>query len=62
MSIDSNPTEKSNFQELFFLNEVFYNKGKSARTSVSQNCPIDFNLGRMIPNTLRYNVESVATR
>ena len=24
---------------------------------VCQNCPIDFKLGTMIPNTVRYNVE-----
>ncbi len=29
---------------------------------VCQNCPIDFKLGMMIPNTLRYNVESTDTR
>ena len=28
----------------------------------TQNCLIDFKLVMMIPNTVRYNVESVATR
>ena len=29
---------------------------------VCQNRPIDFKLGMMIPNTVRYNVESATTR